>query len=236
MTDGILLPLWTVIILGGLSLLLILDRLLVPGIRWFLRRRANRLIDEINTRLDIEIRPFQLNRRQVLIDQLVFDEEVNKALLAYAQENNLPREVAQDKVRKYAREIVPSFNAYIYFRIGYWLARRIARLVYRVRVAFFDNEKIAAIDPDSTVVFVMNHRSNMDYILVSFLAAEKTALSYAVGEWARVWPLQTLIRSMGAFFVRRNSDNPLYTVVYLNVMCIWPAAQVSVRPFFWKVG
>ena len=210
MTDGILLPLWTVIILGGLSLLLILDRLLVPGIRWFFRRRANRLIDEINTRLDIEIRPFQLNRRQVLIDQLVFDEEVNKALLAYAQENNLPREVAQDKVRKYAREIVPSFNAYIYFRIGYWLARRIARLVYRVRVTFFDNEKIAAIDPDSTVVFVMNHRSNMDYILVSFLAAEKTALSYAVGEWARVWPLQTLIRSMGAFFVRRNSDNPLY--------------------------
>jgi glycerol-3-phosphate O-acyltransferase len=56
----------------------------------------------------------------------------------------------------------------------------------------------------------MNHRSNMDYILVSFLAAEKTALSYAVGEWAKIWPLQTLIKTMGAFFVRRNSGNPLY--------------------------
>ncbi len=50
----------------------------------------------------------------------------------------------------------------------------------------------------------------MDYILVSFLVAEKTALSYAVGEWARIWPLQSLIKSMGAFFVRRNSGNPLY--------------------------
>ena len=210
MTNAITLPLWAILILGGLSLFLILDRMLIPSIRWFFHRRANRLIDEINTRLDIEIRPFQLNRRQVLIDQLVFDEEVNKALLVYAQENNLPREVVQDKVRRYAREIVPSFNAYIYFRIGYWLAKRIARLVYRVRVVFFDNDKIAAIDPDSTVVFVMNHRSNMDYILVSFLAAEKTALSYAVGEWARIWPLQTLIRSMGAFFVRRNSGDTLY--------------------------
>ncbi len=210
MTNIVSLPLWVVIILAALSLWLILERFLLPGIRWYLHRRANRLIEEINTRLDIEIRPFQLNRRQVLIDQLVFDEEVNKALLAYAQENNLPREVAQEKVRHYAREIVPSFNAYVYFRIGYWLAKRIARLIYRVRVGFFDNDKIAGIDPDSTVVFVMNHRSNMDYILVSFLAAEKTALSYAVGEWARIWPLQTLIRGMGAFFVRRNSGDPLY--------------------------
>ena len=60
------------------------------------------------------------------------------------------------------------------------------------------------------MVFVMNHRSNMDYILTAFLAAEQTTLSYAVGEWARIWPLQQLIRAMGAFFVRRNSKNPLY--------------------------
>jgi glycerol-3-phosphate O-acyltransferase len=59
----------------------------------------------------------------------------------------------------------------------------------------------------------MNHRSNMDYVLVAFLAAEQAALSYAVGEWARVWPLQTLIRSMGAYFVRRNSGDPLYRAV-----------------------
>jgi len=50
----------------------------------------------------------------------------------------------------------------------------------------------------------------MDYVLVSYLAAERTALSYAVGEWARIWPLQNLIRSMGAYFIRRDSRDPLY--------------------------
>ena len=35
-------------------------------------------------------------------------------------------------------------------------------------------------------------------------------MSYAVGEWAKIWPLQTLIRAMGAYFVRRKSGNPLY--------------------------
>ena len=40
-----------------------------------------------------------------------------------------------------------------------------------------------------------------------------SALSYAVGEWARIWPLQGLIRAMGAYFVRRNSGDPLYRMV-----------------------
>src|SRR5678816_1454077 len=61
---------------------------------------------------------------------------------------------------------------------------------------YTDEAALAAIEPSSTVVFVMNHRSNMDYVLVSFLAAERVALSYAVGEWARIWPLQGLIRAM----------------------------------------
>ena len=117
--------------------------------------------------------------------------------------------VAQ-RIARYAREIVPAFNAYLYFRLGYKLARAVARFLYRVRLASSDEAGLRAIAPGSTVVFLMNHRSNMDYVLVAYLAADRTALSYAVGEWARVWPLQSLIRSLGAYFVRRSSGDPLY--------------------------
>ena len=89
------------------------------------------------------------------------------------------------RIEVYAREIVPSFNAYVYFRIGYWLAKNCAKFLYRVRIGYVDRKGLAAVAPKSTVVFVMNHRSNMDYVLVAFLAAEQVALSYAVGEWAR---------------------------------------------------
>ncbi|MCP3687534.1 MAG: glycerol-3-phosphate acyltransferase [Gammaproteobacteria bacterium] len=206
----ITLPFWLFLLLVITAVLLILDRILLPGVRWYLRRRVNRLINEVNTRLDIEISPFQRTRKQALVDKLVSDEKVVEAMHAYAHEHNMPMEVAQAKVQKYAREIAPSFNAYIYFRFGYWLAKGLGRLLYRVRVGLFDSGRLQNISPDSSVVLVMNHRSNMDYVLVSFLVAEKTALSYAVGEWARIWPLQTLIKSMGAFFVRRNSRNALY--------------------------
>lgn len=218
--ETISLPYWMFILMVAFSAIMVLDRILLPSMRWYLKRRVNRVINEINTRLDIEIRPIQFTRREVLIDQLVFDEKVIDAIKLYADEHKMPHAIAQEKARKYASEIIPAFNAYIYFRIGYWLAKKLARLVYRVRVGFYDKNKISEIDSNSSVVFVMNHRSNMDYVLVSFLVAEKTTLSYAVGEWARIWPLQTLIKSMGAFFVRRNSGNTLYRKVlerYVNM-------------------
>jgi glycerol-3-phosphate O-acyltransferase len=213
MTGQITISIWIFLLLIAIAVLAILDKVLIPSTRWFLRRRVNRVIDEISKRLDIEIKPFQLTKRQVLIDRLIYDPKVVKAIQIRAQEKEIPREFVQAKVVKYAKEIVPSFNAYLYFRIGYWLAKKIANLLYHVHIGLIDNEQFAGINPDSTVVFVMNHRSNMDYVLVAFLAAEKTTLSYAVGEWAKIWPLQTLIRAMGAFFVRRKSGNPLYRLV-----------------------
>ena len=220
MDSTITLPYWVFILITVFAVVMVLDRFLMPGMRWYLRRRVNRVIDEINTRLDIEIRPLQITQRKSLIDRLVFDEKVLEAVKQTAKEKSMPTAVVQDKARKYANEIAPAFNAYMYFRFGYWLSKKLARLVYRMRVGFFDDKGLSTVDPDSAIVFVMNHRSNMDYVMVSFLVAEKTALSYAVGEWARIWPLQTLIKSMGAFFVRRNSKNPLYRRVlerYVNM-------------------
>ncbi|MBW2172879.1 MAG: 1-acyl-sn-glycerol-3-phosphate acyltransferase [Deltaproteobacteria bacterium] len=210
MTDQVTISVWVLFLLLFVAAWAILERIFIPSVRWFFRRRVNRVLDEIGTRLDIEIRPFQLTKRQVLIDRLVYDSQVIETMQTYALEQDMPREVAQAKVITYAKEIVPSFNAYIYFRIAYWFAKNIARLLYWVRVDRIDNEQLASIDPNSTVVFIMNHRSNMDYFLISFLVAERTTLSYAAGEWARIWPLQTLLKATGAYFVRRKSRNPLY--------------------------
>lgn len=213
MTSPVAIPLWLLGLLVVLSTWWTLERIFVPSVRWFLRRRLNKVLDEIRTHLEIEIRPFQLTKRQVLIDRLVYDTKVMEAVQHFSEKQGAPREVVQAEALGYAKEIVPSFNAYAYFRLGYWLAKKLARLLYRVRMGPVDEEAFAQVDPKSTVVFVMNHRSNMDYILVAFLAAERTTLSYAVGEWAKIWPLETLFKFMGAFFVRRNSKNPLYRLV-----------------------
>ena len=207
------LPLWLVVAGGVLCGVALIDRLLIPSVRWALRRRANSAIEELNTRLKLKIQPFKLTKRQVLIDRLLYDPEVLAAVDAHAATEKMPRDVALAQARRYAREIVPSFSAYTYFHIGARIARRISRSLYRVRLGYADAKALGAVEPQSSVVFVINHRSNMDYVLITYMVATESALSYAVGEWAQVFGLRSLIRSMGAYFVRRGSSNPLYRKV-----------------------
>ena len=227
MSTNISLPLWLALVIGLLAAWAVLDRLLMPSARWFIKSRANRVLDEVGKRLKISIRPFQQVKRQALIDRLIFDDKVQQAAQAFADARGMPREVALDQVQRYAREIVPAFNAYVYFRIGYWIGKNVSRSLYRVRIGYTDDAGLNAIPEQSTVVFVMNHRSNMDYIIASYLAAERAALSYAVGEWAQVWGLQQLIRSMGAYFVRRNSKDELYRRVLERYIAMATEAGVT---------
>ena len=231
MTSAVLLPFWFFLILAALAAWAAYDKLLLPALRWFMAGRTNVVLEEVSTRLRISVRPFQRTRRQILIHRLLGDPKVQAAVELHAAQHKVPLPVVMATVERYAREIVPAFNAYLYFRIGYWIGRRIAQGLYRVRLGFVDAEALKTVPENATVVFVMNHRSNMDYILAGYLAADQAALSYAVGEWARIWPLAALIRSMGAYFVRRNSRDDLYRRVLERYIAMATQAGVPQAVF-----
>jgi glycerol-3-phosphate O-acyltransferase len=205
-------PLWLLVLIVGFAAVSFATHFLFPSVRWFFRRRAERALARLNARLDRKIDLFKLARRSDMVARLSYDERVVQAAMDHAAETGVPAAVAFEEAREYAREIVPGFSATVYFGFGTRAAKWLSRLLYRVRVGKVD-AALGAIDPKATVVFVMNHRSNLDYVLVTWLVADRSAVSYAVGEWARVWPLSALIRSMGAYFIRRGSRNALYRKV-----------------------
>ncbi|WP_204113540.1 1-acyl-sn-glycerol-3-phosphate acyltransferase [Shimia biformata] len=213
MTATVELPLWLFVLILLFAAVTAASHLLFPSVRWFFRRRMERVVARLNERLERPIEPFKLARRHDMIQRLVYDPEVARAIHEYAQEEGVPEEVAFQRAKSYAREIVPSFSASAYFGFAIKLARFLSRALYRVRLGYVDETALNHINRDATVVFVMNHRSNMDYVLVTYLAAQRSALAYAVGEWARVWPLSRLIKAMGAYFIRRKSRNALYRKV-----------------------
>ena len=210
MTATVALPLWLALAGGAVCAWFLASRLLLPGVRWFFRRRINTLTKRLNQRLHLKIPAIAMTKREVLIDRLVYDPKVLRELAHYSAATGIPPEVALREVEGYAREIVPAFNAYLYFSLGNRIGRAIVNLLYRVRLGHAESRALRQIPETASVVFVMNHRSNMDYILVAYLASKRVALSYAVGEWARVWPIQQIVRSLGAYFVRRGSGNELY--------------------------
>ena len=166
---------WLAVLGGVLAAWAAYDKLLMPALRWFLAGRTNVVLEEVSTRLRISVRPFQRTRRQILIHRLLGDPKVQAAVEQFAAEKKIPLPAVLATVERYAREIVPAFNAYLYFRIGNWIGRKVSQGLYRVRLGFVDTEALKAVPENATVVFVMNHRSNMDYIVASYLAAERAA-------------------------------------------------------------
>ena len=225
------LPLWLLVLIVGFAAFSALERVLVPSVRWFFRRRMERAVAQVNTKLDRPIEPFKLARRHDMIQRVIYDPKVAEAIVEHVKTEGVPENVAFEAARRYAKEIVPSFSASIYFGIALRASRWLSRTLYRVRLGHFDEAAIEAIDKDATVIFVMNHRSNMDYVLVTYLSAERSALSYAVGEWAQVWPLKHLIRAMGAYFIRRKSRNPLYRRVLARYVQLATAGGVTQAVF-----
>ena len=102
----------------------------------------------------------------------------------------------------------------MYYRLGATVARWFVNFCYELVCdpAGFDRQ-LAKAPPGAIRVYVFNHRSNFDPVVVAFGLVRQVAMSYAVGEWALVWPLSAIFRSFGSYFVRRGEPDPLYHAV-----------------------
>lgn len=223
MFEPVEMPFWALILILGFATVTVASHFLFPSVRWFFRRRMERAVARLNTRLAKPIEPFKIMRHQDQVTRLLYDPKVMESVRDYARDQGIPPNVAFERARSYAKEIVPSFSTTTYFGFATRVAQSLSQSLFHVRLGGGDAAALQAINPQASVVFVMNHRSNMDYVLITWLASKHSALSYAVGEWARIWPLQSLIRATGAFFIRRRYSNPLYRAVLARYV------QVSVQ-------
>ena len=184
----------------------------VAIVAYFLgKRHARRLQRSRHIRVD----QFKLKRKHADIELEVFgSREVVQAVQNYAKEHHVTTEEATRKAKGYLREIVPKFNLLAYYRFAAPIASAIMHFLYRPVVErtllrVFDDRA----PKGSVVVYLINHRSNADYVLVTHMLFEHISLSYAVGEWARVWPLNHVFKWFGAYFIRRRYREPLYHAV-----------------------
>ena len=175
---------------------------------WF-RRRALRTVHEFRTRLA----RYQLQQRRHVRAALLQDPVVTSAIAAHARTTGLPEDRVRLQVDAYIAEIVPHFNVLSYYQIGYNLAKLLINLLYKVSVDYQDEAALERIPKQDVVVYLINHRSNADYVVVAYVLAYGVHVSYAVGEWARAWPLEYVFKSFGAYFVRRRFREPLYHAV-----------------------
>jgi glycerol-3-phosphate O-acyltransferase len=178
----------------------------MPG---FFARLGRRTLLRSRARID----RFKLASRKHVRLRLMEDEVIADAVRFHAEVTGTPRHEAWKRVDSYIREIVPFFNVVAYYQIGYRAAGWLLHLFYKTSVDFEDARARERLPRDAVLVYVMNHRSNADYILVSYALAGQVAISYAVGEWARAFPLELVFKAFGSYFIRRRYREPLYHAV-----------------------
>ncbi len=194
------------IVAGGVLLGLSLGLWLA---RRALRRWGARTVLEFRARLD----RYKLTESKRVKAELRVDPVIARAIDEHAAESGVARAVIERRVDQYIEEIVPFFNVLSYYKLGYNISKLLTRLFYKVTVEYHDHKALSRIPKRDVVLYLMNHRSNMDYVVVTYVLAQVVSISYAVGEWARTWPLEYIFKSFGSYFIRRRFRDPLYHTV-----------------------
>ena len=177
--------------------------------RRYLRRAGRRTLRKYRAGVD----RFKLTRKSFVIEQVLADHRVADAVRNHAAEQHEAEDDTWRRVRRYLDEIVPFFNILAYYQLGYWVSRAVLGVFYKVSVEYERPDPFRGLPADSVVIYLMNHRSNADYVLVAYVMMGDVSISYAVGEWARAFPLEYLFKSFGSYFIRRRYREPLYHAV-----------------------
>ncbi|MDH3448754.1 MAG: 1-acyl-sn-glycerol-3-phosphate acyltransferase [Gammaproteobacteria bacterium] len=226
MNDPVVIPLWALLLLILLALPSLITQVLIPLWLKVWNRWSRRTFHDVNPQLQLKLSPFTLTRYRALANQLATDPQLLGAAAEIAEERGMTLEDVRDRLHRIALEIVPAFNPYFYFRVGYRLGRSMLRGFYRIAIGFVDEASLETVSNEDSVIFMSNHRTNMDYLLVTYLTSQRTMLSFGVGEWSGIFPIRQLMRSAGGYFIRRDSNDPLYRRALERYVQLATAARV----------
>ena len=216
------LPVWLAYLLFVLAGLGVWAYGIAPLIRHVLRIHERRVTTELDAKLQGTLPKLLRTPRRALLELLFNDTEVQQAMSEAGNETGADRLAVEQQTRQYIDELMPGFFALFYFRIGYWFARRYLRAMYELKVVRRPPaDSYGDIPAQASIILVGNHRSNMDVMVLSYLASRTNMISFAAGEWASVWPMNRLLHMSGSYIIRRDSQSRLYKRVlarYLHIM------------------
>ncbi|HSA58169.1 MAG TPA: 1-acyl-sn-glycerol-3-phosphate acyltransferase [bacterium] len=131
----------------------------------------------------------------------------------FARECGMPIDHVEQTFRESLREIASDLN-YIFIAFWDFLLTWVFETIYEgLDIDHAALETIRPLVGQRPVVFVPNHRSHMDYLILSYVLHDRQIpVPYiCAGSNLSFWPLGSLFRKSGAFFIRRSYEgNKLY--------------------------
>lgn len=192
----------------------------------FIARYHDELGDQIVRRLSRAIQIFLAREERVVLGPALLPRREIKAIVLESEEMSASiRELAEAagtspaKLRKeadgYFEEMAANFNGPVFGVIAYLVKKVWDRIFSGIETIGFEGVVDKA--RNYPVVLVPCHRSYLDFVIVSYLFHLNfvSPPHIMAGVNMAFWPMSTVFRAAGAFFVRRSfKDNELYKRVF----------------------
>ncbi len=182
-------------------------------------RKANRFLRFHFRRMRESAIGPDLSHRWTLVDTMIATEPMQTAIAAEANRLGVGLAEAEGRARKFAWEIASDFS-YPVLRAGELVLTRLwTRLYDAVRVLRV--EEIAKAAPGKELVYLPNHRSHVDYLLLSYFVymSGLAPIHIAAGANLNFPIVGPILRRGGAFFLRRSfKGEPLYAATFREYM------------------
>lgn len=159
-----------------------------------------------------------------LVHQLV-DQELNLKLISAKDFHNRFSEVKLFMVKYYKQENqknMPTFKSHNFIRLCYITVMTLFKKMFPQGIfcknSDFQNLYAKYLKDPHSIIFLPNHQSHIDYIIVHLLAVRFQFSTPAViaGENLNVAVFGTILKNLGAVFIPRSFNNELYTEHNLN--------------------
>jgi glycerol-3-phosphate O-acyltransferase len=182
-------------------------------------RRERRLRYELATRIERVRRTLQGPRRKGAVrirEEVLRGRALRETITAMAQDTGEPPERLRRQARKYLKEIAADprpgtlnvFRGFLRHFVWY-------RIYDGLEVDPGQMERLRQAAARGPLLLLPTHRSHVDYLLLSWIVAEYDTAPPCIAAGANLsfFPIGTIFRRSGAFFIRRSFwKDRLYTV------------------------
>lgn len=155
--------------------------------------------------------------RQEMIDKVLYHRNVIDAISTISKAEKTPESVLRKKAYKYYKEIAADFSIVVI----HLFARSLDFVFRRIYDGInYDSQKMWEIREAAQkgpLVFTPCHKSHMDYLILSYLFYRNNLIPphIAAGVNLTFFPMGTVFRHSGAFFLRRSFKGlKLYPVIF----------------------
>ncbi|ARC54996.1 hypothetical protein AOQ88_02485 [Candidatus Riesia sp. GBBU] len=155
-----------------------------------------------------------VNIQKNIKNKVLSSKKVQNLIYKKSRTENISVKKSKKTIIKLINEISSKFSYNMVVITGKILSK-VFKIIYKnINVKYIERVH-KVIKNGNKIVYISSHKSHMDYLLLSYILYKNGIFPpyIAAGINLNFWPIGTILKKLGAFFIRRSTFNKTYSII-----------------------